>query len=44
MEFDFTVPGQFEFLPTTELKLRTEEVSMPIVADGGEQTIGGEQV
>jgi hypothetical protein len=36
MEFDSTVPDQSEFLPTTELKLRTEEVSVLSVVDGAE--------
>jgi transposase InsO family protein len=43
MEFDITMPDQSEFLPTTELKLRTEEVSMPSAGDGAEQAAGEEQ-
>jgi hypothetical protein len=46
MEFDITVPDQSEFLSTTELKLklRTEELSVPIAAEGAEQAARGEQV
>jgi hypothetical protein len=44
MEFDITVPNQSEFLSTTELKLRTKEVSMPSTTDGAEQAEWGEQV